>query len=104
MPFAQAMWELARWYTQFGLMAGTVFREVLADLRAEQLHDEADAVQGAIMAPLCESRNASHACSTLCIWAAAPPPSTPHFLLTHDVQAMHAALSASLPPSLGSTL
>ena len=43
----QAMWAVARWYAQFGLMAGTAFREVLADLRAEELHAEADAVEGA---------------------------------------------------------
>ena len=43
---AQAMWAVARWYTQFGLMAGTVFREVLADLRAEQMQPEADMVEG----------------------------------------------------------
>lgn len=43
---AQAMWSVARWYTQFGLMAGWVFREVLHDLELEGLHDEAASVRG----------------------------------------------------------
>jgi hypothetical protein len=42
----QAMWTVARWYTQFGLMAGTVFREVLRDLQVEGLDEEAALVRG----------------------------------------------------------
>ncbi len=40
------MWTVARWYTQFGLMAGTVFREVLRDLEVEGLEEEAAFVRG----------------------------------------------------------
>ncbi|KAK9810984.1 hypothetical protein WJX73_003381 [Symbiochloris irregularis] len=38
------MWQQARWYTQFGLMAGTVFREVLTDAWLEGLIAEAAAI------------------------------------------------------------
>lgn len=47
------MWAVARWYTQFGLMAGTVFREVLDDLRREGLAEEAGAVRGVRGQALC---------------------------------------------------
>lgn len=40
------MWSVAKWYTQFGLMAGTVFREVLRDLELEGLHEDAAVVRG----------------------------------------------------------
>lgn len=40
------MWKVAKWYTQFGLMAGTVFRDVLIDLEREGLKTEATAVRG----------------------------------------------------------
>ena len=40
------MWSVAKWYTQFGLMAGTVFREVLRDLELEGLQEEATLVRG----------------------------------------------------------
>ena len=43
---AQAMWQVAQWYTQFGLMAGTVFREVLRDAQLEGMHAEAAAIRG----------------------------------------------------------
>ena len=40
------MWSVAKRYTQFGLMAGTVFREVLRDLELEGLHEDAAVVRG----------------------------------------------------------
>ncbi len=40
------MWSVAKWYTQFGLMAGSVFREVLRDLELEGLHEDAAMVRG----------------------------------------------------------
>ncbi len=42
----QGMWTVAKWYTQFGLMVGTVFREVLRDLELEGLHEDAAMVRG----------------------------------------------------------
>ncbi|EIE25381.1 hypothetical protein COCSUDRAFT_61600 [Coccomyxa subellipsoidea C-169] len=41
----KGMWTVAKWYTQFGLMAGTVFREVLRDLELEGLHEDAAMVR-----------------------------------------------------------
>lgn len=41
------MWHMARWYAQFGLMAGSVFKEVLADARTEGLQAEASMIEGA---------------------------------------------------------
>jgi hypothetical protein len=42
----QGMWKVAKWYTQFGLMAGSVFRDVLQDLELEGLDSDADSVRG----------------------------------------------------------
>ena len=43
---AQAMWRVARWYCQQGLMAGTVFREVLNDVQREGLSGDAQQIEG----------------------------------------------------------
>ena len=43
-PCLQAMHQQALWYTQYGLMAGSVFEEVLEDLRAAGLSQEAAVV------------------------------------------------------------
>lgn len=42
----QAMWKMARWYCQQGLMAGTIFREVLIDLQREGLSGDARQIEG----------------------------------------------------------
>ncbi|CAL8460615.1 g144 [Coccomyxa elongata] len=42
----KGMWSVAKWYTQFGLMAGSVFRDVLRDLELEGLHEDAAMVRG----------------------------------------------------------
>ena len=42
----QAMWKVARWYCQQGLMAGTAFREVLIDLQREGLSGDARQIEG----------------------------------------------------------
>ena len=42
----QAMWKVAKWYCQQGLMAGTVFREVLIDLQREGLSEDAQLIEG----------------------------------------------------------
>lgn len=44
------MWSVAKWYTQFGLMAGSVFRDVLRDLELEGLHEHAAMVRGELHA------------------------------------------------------
>ena len=43
-PCLQAMHQQALWYTQYGLMAGSVFEEILEDLRAAGLSQEAAVV------------------------------------------------------------
>ena len=42
----QAMWKVARWYCQQGLMVGTIFREVLIDLQREGLSGDARQMEG----------------------------------------------------------
>ena len=48
----QGMWKVARWYCQQGLMVGTIFREVLRDLRREGLEQDAQTIEGTLLPEL----------------------------------------------------
>ena len=48
----QAMWKVARWYCQQGLMVGTIFREVLLDLHREGLSQDAQEIDGTALIKL----------------------------------------------------